>query len=116
MTTKHTAGPWTAVRLPACAYGTIDWEIVRLRNTNQPNYNLDEKRIAVLQTDDDETQANARLIAAAPAMLAALKDADEMLSLARQYLPKSIKNTDTFRLLNCQANSVRKALKEAGAA
>lgn len=58
----HTALPWKAVRLAGQAYGTIDWEIVSPRNMDQPHYNPNEKRICTLQTDDEETKANARFI------------------------------------------------------
>ncbi len=48
--------------------------------------------------------------AAAPDLLAACRDAAEMLRIARRYFPKSIKNSDTFRLLNVEANSIQKAI------
>lgn len=66
----HSPGPWIANRTSA-TYGTIDWEIISPRSTDQPSYNLHEKRVATLQTDDGETMANAHLIAAAPELLAA---------------------------------------------
>jgi hypothetical protein len=46
-------------------------------------------------------------------LLAALKDAAEVLRTARRYFPKSIKNSDTFHLLNIEANSVGKAIRKA---
>ena len=56
---------------------------------------------------------NARLIAAAPDMLAALKDANRMLDIAKRYFPKSIRDNNRFALLNVQANSVMKAIVKA---
>lgn len=64
--------------------------------------------------EDGSTGANARFIVRAvnshEALLAALKDAAEVLRTAHQYFPKSIKNRDTFHLLNVEANSVNKAI------
>ena len=57
--------------------------------------------------------ANALLLAAAPEMLAALRKANEVMDLAKQYFPKSIRNADRFTLLNVQANSVQKAIDKA---
>ncbi len=51
--------------------------------------------------------------AAAPDLLAACKHAAEMLRIARGYFPKSVKNSDTFRLLNVEANSIQKAIAKA---
>lgn len=57
--------------------------------------------------------ANARLIAAAPDMLDALKAALRVLETARRYFPKSVSNSDTFTLLNVSENSVRRAIAKA---
>ena len=66
----------------------------------------------------EEFLKSAEMIAAAPAMLAALKDARGMLETASRYFPKSIKNRDRFDLLNILNNSVEKAIRaaEGGAA
>ena len=55
--------------------------------------------------------ANALLLAAAPDMLAALREANEVMDLAKQYFPKSTRSR--YRLLNVQANIVRKAIAKA---
>lgn len=49
-------------------------------------------------------------LTASPDLLAACKDAAELCQLARRYFPKSIKNSDTFHLLNVEANSIRAAI------
>lgn len=53
------------------------------------------------------------LSAEAPNMLIALQEARKVLETALQYFPKSIKNTDRFRLLNTIANSVDPAINKA---
>ncbi len=49
---------------------------------------------------DESSSANARLIAAAPELLEACKDALALVRKTRQYFPKSIKNSDKFTLEN----------------
>ena len=63
MTAKHTPGPWRAV--PGCPEWTVEadgrgevWNVA----------------VVCDDCDDSDTEANARLIAAAPDLLAALKD------------------------------------------
>jgi len=46
-------------------------------------------------------------------LLAALRDARDMLETADRYFPRSIKNGDRFRLLNTLANSVNPAIAKA---
>ena len=65
--------------------------------------------------EDEEDEANARLIAAAPDMLQALKDALEIFQTAKRYFPKSVRNADRFNLINIEANSVRNAIAKATA-
>ena len=48
----------------------------------------------------EEAEANARLIAAAPDLLEVCKEAFDLIDLARQYFPKSIKNNAKFKLEN----------------
>ena len=62
---------------------------------------------------DREAEANARLIASAPELLKALKDAKAMLKTACRYFPKSVKNSDRFSLLNVLANSIEPAIARA---
>jgi hypothetical protein len=66
--TKHTPGPWTVIYAPDTGF-TI-WHDPRLHG--------DKRRGAVIIAADlragPETEANARLIAAAPDMLAALRE------------------------------------------
>lgn len=63
MTTKHTPGPWVACQ-PG-DYADFDGRSIVILGDNM--------RIAVVQGDDETALANARLIEAAPAMLAALR-------------------------------------------
>lgn len=60
-----------------------------------------------------EQQERAAIIAAAPDMLQALKDALQICGIAKQYFPKSIKAPAKFALLNVEANSIRKAIEKA---
>lgn len=55
---------------------------------------------------------NARLIAAAPEMLAALEQVNCLLSNIRSYMPKSIKNRDKYSFELCNA-AVNTALAKA---
>ena len=66
-------------------------------------------------TDDeiDNGESNARLIAAAPELLAALIEARSVLETASRYFPKSVKNSDRFSLLNVLANAVEPAIAKA---
>ena len=69
-TTQHTAGPWNDEKRPQ-SYGAIIHQIaVRKPTQGGAYYN---QVIARLETDDAETQANARLIAASPELLEACK-------------------------------------------
>lgn len=55
----------------------------------------------------------ARMFAASPEMFAALKEADEIVKTARQYFPKSIRNSDRFSL-ELTAAAIGKALHKVG--
>jgi len=61
-------------------------------------------------TEYDE--ANARLMAAAPVMLEALRYAAELIPTARRYFPKSVKFSDRFQLENVCA-TIGKAIAQA---
>jgi len=58
-------------------------------------------------------KANARAIAATPKLLEALERALELAETARQYFPKSVKNSDRFKLELSNA-TIKAALIEAG--
>ena len=58
----HTPGPWAAVRTPASGY--FDWHV---HAKSGPG------RLMQIGIDTDNTEADARLIAAAPDLLAALE-------------------------------------------
>jgi hypothetical protein len=62
MTTTHTPGPWTAARPPSGAATEAPYWI-----------DADGRRIADVWAQLGSTAANARLVAAAPALLAALQ-------------------------------------------
>lgn len=102
--TKHTPGPWEA------SHVFIE---------NKPNRTIITQRewggrtIADLGETSAVNPANAALIAASPNLLAACKEAREILKTASQYFPKSIKNPDRFSLLNTLANTIEPAIKKA---
>lgn len=62
MDAKHTPGPWTAERTPASAYW--DWTVIAPSGKG---------RVMQIGIDTDNTEADARLIAAAPDLLEALQ-------------------------------------------
>ena len=61
----------------------------------------------------EEKENYERLILTAPDMLEALHEALKVMQLAKKYFPKSIKNPDTFTLLNVEENSILKAIRKA---
>ncbi len=101
MTTKHTQGPWC----------------VKHDKTGMPYIGVVIDPIdypgTVAIIDSGYPEADARLIAAAPDLLAALEQAKSMLETASRYFPKSIKNSDRFSLLNTLANSVNPSIAKA---
>lgn len=74
MNTKHTPGPWKASK----PYGLAHWNISvgQLCLANVPNF----IGSAVTMEHDGEGESNARLIASAPELLAALKNAGNVLA------------------------------------
>ena len=88
------------------------WKVAWHGNGSQqlPIYGADGVEVAVLTKGH---LGDARLIAAAPDLLAALKEARDMLTTASRYMPKSIKHQDRFGLLNVLANSVEPAIAKA---
>lgn len=100
MNIKHTPGPWTVHSCEVHPHHEIIAECGR-RIATQNDYH------------DGQDKANARLIAAAPELLDALKEARSMLETASRYFPKSIHNSDRFSLLNVLANTVNPAIAKA---
>ena len=77
MESKHTPGPWATMRLES----QTGWVILRRVDENHaqgPVFALVDATTGV----PGDTEANARLIAAAPELLAALK---ELRDMAKQY-------------------------------
>lgn len=98
---KHTPGPWTAA--------SQDTE------TNEIPIKCGKSilaRVAPRPHWDATQEANARLIAAAPAMLEALRYAAKLIPTARRYFPKSVKFSDRFQLENVCA-TIGKAISQA---
>lgn len=104
--TKHTPGPWHT------GTGNGDGSIFGPEGTRRFLDGL-FPICKMNGTDLPEDQANARLIAAAPELLGALKEARSVLETASRYFPKSIQNTDRFNLLNVLANSVNPVIAKA---
>ena len=98
---KHTPGPWTAA-----SQDTETNEIPIKRGKSIL------ARVAPRPHWDATQEANARLIAAAPAMLEALRYAAELIPTARRYFPKSVKFSDRFQLENVCA-TIGKAIAQA---
>lgn len=106
MTTKHTPGPWSIQ-----GDGTLLHPVTgRALTTTRIETSLGSFEVL---DETNEPGGNIALICAAPEMLQALRDALEVLETAHRYFPKSIKNSDTFNLLNVEANSVRAAIAKA---
>lgn len=99
---KHTPGPW---------FVNGPWSIQADTQTEIP---VIVAQVTKLRSGSaEEREANAELLAAAPELLSALKNARGMLETASRYFPKSIKNGDRFSLLNVLANSVNPAIRKA---
>lgn len=74
MRTKHTPGPWEAVRYESEVRESIDGESWNGYHIKQPDSGLcDVAYVDDVDFGPEIAEANARLIAAAPEMLAALK-------------------------------------------
>lgn len=113
MTTKHTPGPWhIADMFPASKLKAEKHEHFYLRGIGNGATHVGYASVTQI-TSGGESEANARLIASAPELLAALVEAEAVLNTARQYFPKSIQNADRFHLLNVLENSVGKAIAKA---
>ena len=93
MNTQHTPGPWRI--------GIQNYHAIITGPHGLP--------VARTQACHDENwEANARLIAAAPELLEALELAAKLVSTARRHFPKSIKHSDRFELelVSAQINKV----------
>lgn len=102
MKTNHTPGPWH-----------INGEYHIYAKTAQGALPVRVAQAVPLRNgNSDERGANARLIAAAPELLEALKYAAELVQTARQHFPKPIKNADRFKLENTCA-TINKAIAKA---
>ena len=107
MPNKHKPGPWHCGNRDNWwrIYDENGFYIAAARDPSPaPNHKAD---------GFDIEEANARLIAAAPDLLAALEAARDVLELANRYFPKSVQNRDTFSLLNTLANAVKPAIAKA---
>jgi hypothetical protein len=92
-TATHTPGPWN-VEHPygepgVYVAGPNTGLIAKLCAPDSHLFNAD-KPVSI--------DANARLIAAAPELLAALESALKLIATARQYFPKSLRDSDKFQL------------------
>jgi len=105
---KHTPGPWRATHEGYIASENNGYVPIRTP------FRKDAFDDGPTRSDHKEEtlQANARLIAAAPAMLEALRYAAELIPTARRYFPKSVKFSDRFQLENVCA-TIGKAIAQA---
>lgn len=100
---KHTPGPWKVNHGPS--------GIIRISaKDDHPSH--PEFALAELTDTGKTAEASARLTAAAPAMLDALRYAAELIPTARRYFPKSVKFSDRFQLENVCA-TIGKAIAQA---
>jgi len=121
--TQHTPGPW---KVAACCHVRSnhigEWiheSIIAAENDDHPSpcvatVTCREYRnnYALAHSPDPEQLANARLIAAAPELLAALQEALEFINGATHRFPKSIKHPDYFKLNTTRA-AISKAINKA---
>ncbi len=71
-----------------------------ISETGQIVANCQPTGVEAIDVSFEEATANAILFAAAPTLLEACKEAFDLIDLARQYFPKSIKNNAKFKLEN----------------
>lgn len=117
---KHTPGPWTVVQVQRKS-GLIGFEVRETSHEQGVICEIDAKPYLVHVKEE-----NAALIAAAPEtaeerdrlkeinaeLLEACKEAFKLIELARQHFPKSMHNSDKFKLENTCAvigNAIAKA-------
>jgi hypothetical protein len=88
----------------------MNYTIRKLTRAGIPIFFIEnEEHICVAECS---LEKNARIFTAVPDMYEALKYADELVKIARQYFPKSIKTSDKFTLENTCA-AIGKALAKA---
>jgi hypothetical protein len=113
METKHTPGPWKTEPNHDNIIEQNKEGRTNIRSANDWNI----ARVWEGSTDSEFTQeqsyANARLIASAPTMLNALIEAEKLINSIRQYMPKSIQNADRFNFENINANVIKAAIQKA---
>ena len=98
---KHTPGPWKATE------EKIEWQI-----TGDGLHVAEIRKAMYYKPYQKQKRANVHLIAAAPDMLQALECAAELIKVARNHFPKSIRNGDKFQLENTCA-AIGKAIAQA---
>lgn len=105
---KRTLGPWTLQTLETNHNG-YEWKTFAVRS--KANHCLatigDVDRATA-----EQNEGNAFLIAAAPELLEACKEAQKLIELARPYFPKSMHDSDKFALENVNA-TIGKAIAKA---
>jgi hypothetical protein len=97
MNAKHTPAPWRVF-------------------TDDNECGLYHVRTPGRAVAEPEDEANARLIAAAPELLAALQLAVKLIPVARRHFPKSVRNGDKFDLENACATITAAIAKAKGEA
>lgn len=108
MNTKHTKGQWAYAQ----SANNVDF-LIHSDSAILPIAATCEEGVAERYRDLEQAEANAKLIAAAPTMLDALIEAQRLLEIVRKYMPKSIKNSDTFNFENVGANVINAAIRKA---
>jgi len=98
---KHTPGPWKATE------EKIEWQI-----TGDGLHVAEIRKSLYYKPYQKQERANAALIAAAPDLLQALEYAAELIKIARNHFPKSMRNGDKFQLENTCA-TIGKAIAKA---
>lgn len=77
---KHTPGPWESFVIPSKHFESTEFTIqIRAEHPEFPMYHRIVSNIGLYDYSDNEREANAKLIAAAPELLEALKEAEYIL-------------------------------------
>lgn len=104
---KHTPGPWfsmSAITDPENVDGLREDDgAILVTQDKADDYESDiayaiGRHVSAPNRTNEEIEANARLIAAAPSMLSALEQAAELIRVARDHFPKRIRDRDKFHL------------------